>query len=188
MVGKLRRKALVFIKTLNEQDVKMDAGRKLKKYEDIDEFEVQPYRDPISAGDLQIGVSVDVDGFPSEEDDVPAFTEHGSLILRCDSYVDIGKARLLRDKLDTWIKSTEKGPSEHDLGLRELSDKEKEIILEEATRTRCDDCMNDARFMSNMIHDYLEKEDIQEQLEAISTDPDITIEILGFDPWGDEDE
>ena len=105
MIGPLRRRAEIFASIITAEDVEGDKGRELPKNSDMDEFDVYPDREPISIGDLRLHVSVDVDGFPACEDDVPAFTERGSMLFRQDSPTDITKAKRLHRRIGQWLDS-----------------------------------------------------------------------------------
>lgn len=77
------------------------------------------------------------------------------------------------------------GPFQHLTGAQALA------INQEAIGCRVEACLEsggaEGGYLWNTVRDLVGKEDVQTQLESISSDPEIVKHILGFDPWCGED-
>jgi len=63
-----------------------------------------------------------------------------------------------------------------------LTDEQKDSIYDTAYSCIYEDCLQNWDYLKGIIKSYLDTMTTQEQAEAISSDPAIVIELLGFDP------
>lgn len=70
--------------------------------------------------------------------------------------------------------------------LRKLTKEEHEAIKKRAQEIVYDDCKQDNSYLRSVVDDRVENLDTEGRLDAISNDPDLVFELLGFNPYEEE--
>ena len=70
--------------------------------------------------------------------------------------------------------------------LRKLTVDEQKAIRDKAAETIINDCQNDSGYLRSVVDDRVEGLTVSERLDAISNDPDVLPEALGFNPYKED--